>query len=111
MRSVAAALLLGLVGCSGDPRRDILVESNRVVVTNLSTARWSNLEVWVNDHYRAVASELQPDQRLDVPLATLVAGFGQRYDPRRQSVYGVEVTASGSDGRPVRLVWGKGRRR
>jgi hypothetical protein len=40
-----------------------------------------------------------------------VAGFGQRFDPVRQAVQGVEVTASTTDGAPVKLVLGKGRRR
>jgi hypothetical protein len=54
---------------------------------------------------------LLPGQRLDVPIGVFIAGWGQRFDPRKQSPFGVEVDAKGSDGKPVRLTWGKGRRR
>ncbi|MBI2835844.1 MAG: hypothetical protein HYX76_15605 [Acidobacteria bacterium] len=56
------------------------------------------------------APALAAEGRLDVPLGAFVAGFGQRFDPRRQKVTGVEVTAESASG-PVRLTWGAGRRR
>jgi hypothetical protein len=40
-----------------------------------------------------------------------IAGFGQRFDAKKQVPFGVEVDARGADGKPVRLIWGKGRRR
>ena len=72
---------------------------------------WTDVDVWLNDHYRAQAPQILPGQRLDVPLGVFIAGWGQRFDRKKQSPFGIEVTAKGPDGKPVRLTWGKGRRR
>jgi len=65
----------------------------------------------VNDHYRVTAATLAARGRLVVPLSSFVAGFGQRFDRARAAVHGVEVTAKTAGGEPVRLTWGRGRRR
>ncbi len=100
-----------LVACSSEEPQPIVVRSDRISVMNMTGTTWTGVEVWLNDHYRVQAQTLLPEQRLDMPLDVFVAGFGQRFDPKKQSPFGVEVTAKGSDGKPVRLTWGKGRRR
>jgi hypothetical protein len=50
-------------------------------------------------------------QRLDVPIGVFIAGFGQRFDAKKQIPSGVEVDAKGANGTPISLIWGKGRRR
>jgi hypothetical protein len=107
----AAALLIVLAACSGEEKHPIVVTQSRISVINMTGATWTGVNVWLNDFYRAQADQLLPGQRLDVPISVFTAGFGQRFDPKKQSPYGVEVTATGSDGKPVRLIWGKGRRR
>jgi len=57
------------------------------------------------------ARELEAGGRLVVPLDAFVAGFGQRFDRRRQAPFGIEVTARTVSGREIRIDWGKGRRR
>jgi len=104
-----ACTLLGS-GCE-KPRDAVVVTENRVSIENQSRQRWTQVEVWLNDHYRVIAPVLEPGGRLDVPLDTFVAGYGQRFDRRRQSPFGIEVTARTASGEEVRLVWGKGRRR
>jgi hypothetical protein len=104
------AVLLASGACS-ETREPIVVHRTTVVVENQSGADWTSVEVWVNDHYRVTTQSLAAGGRLDVPLTTLVAGYGQRFDPRRYRVFGVEVTAKTPAGDPVRLTWGKGRRR
>ncbi len=81
------------------------------MVENASDEAWHDVEVWLNDHYRVTSARLEARGRLVAPLDTFVAGFGQRFDVRRQPLRGIEVTARTADGRPVRLVWGAGRRR
>lgn len=108
---VVAALVLVLAGCSDEEPHPIVVTSDRISVTNMTVVTWTGVDVWLNDHYRAQAQRLLPGQRLDVPIGVFIAGFGQRFDVKKQSPFGVEVTAQGSDGKPVRLTWGKGRRR
>ena len=82
-----------------------------VTIENQTSADWSDVEVWLNDHYRVTAASLGAKGRLEASLNVFVAGFGQRFDHRRQYVFGLEVTARSARGAPVKLVWGKGRRR
>ncbi len=117
-RRLAIVLLVLVVGaallsryCRRDQRQAILVEEGRVVVTNLTGTRWSKVEIWLNDYYRAQAEALAPDQRLEVPLNVFIAGYGQRFEPQRQQPAGLEVTARGEKGEPIILTWGSGRRR
>jgi hypothetical protein len=102
---VAAAL----VSCS-EPREPIVVQRTSVILENQSSSEWTGIEVWVNDHYRVTYSSLPPGGRLNVPLTSFVAGFGQRF-PVGTNVFGIEVTAKSGGSEPVRLIWGKGRRR
>ena len=78
-------------------------------VENQTNHEWTDVEIWVNDHYRVTRPRIDAGERFQAPLEAFVAGFGQRFDTARQSVRGVEVTAKSSDG-DVRLVWGEGRR-
>ncbi len=105
----AIACVLAL-GCA-EERPAILVQETTISVENQSGEAWSAVEVWLNDHYRVTARALEPDGRLVMPLDAFVAGFGQRFDRRRQAPFGIEVTARRASGGEVRLVWGKGRRR
>ena len=104
-------LLFGLPACKGEEPNPIKVGTDRITVTNLSDTAWRDVNVWLNDHYRAQARELGPGQRLEVPLGVFVAGFGQRFDAKKQTPLGVEVDAVGADGKAVTLKWGRGRRR
>jgi len=111
----ALALVVGAASlarhCRPDGREAIRVEEGRVVVTNLTGTAWSDIEIWLNDHYRAQAAGLRPDQRLEVPLGVFVAGYGRAFQPHRQEPAGLEVTARGERGERIALTWGAGRRR
>jgi hypothetical protein len=109
--ALATGLLLGALACTGEEPRPIRVGIDRITVINLTGTAWRDVDVWLNDHYRVQAPELAPGQRLEVPLRVFVAGFGQQFDPKKQIPFGIEVDAVGADGKPVKLVWGKGRRR
>lgn len=104
---IAAALAIAALSCSGDERPPITVAERMVTVENQSSTKWSDVEVWLNDHYRVTTPVLEAGGRFVAPQASFVAGFGQRFDPARQSAYGVLVTARGADGSSVKLVWGK----
>jgi hypothetical protein len=112
-RGFAPAVALVLAGlaigaCTPAPE-PIRVDAAQIVVQNQTGQEWSKVEIWVNNHYRAQYPVLVAGQRLVVPLDTLVEAHGQQFDRRRQYPQGIEVTAKDSDGRAVRLVWGKGR--
>lgn len=115
MYRLLPALLIVMLGalaaCSEEEKRPILVMQDRITVINMTDTPWADVEVWLNDHYRVQAPGLAVGQRLDVPIGVFIAGFGQRFDPKKQAPFGVEVDARGADGTPVRVTWGKGRRR
>ncbi len=115
--SVRSRFLLVLIvaawagACTREEPPQLRVRDTDILLQNRTKARWSGIEVWVNDHFRGVAPELQPYQQLVIPLDGLQAAFGQRFDRSRQAVFGVLVTAKSDDGTAVRLMWGKVRRR
>lgn len=111
-RLVLSAVLLAatlLNGCTAEEPNPISVGTRRLSVTNYTKTRWVNVEVWMNNHYRATVPSLDPGQRLDVPLDAFVAGNGHRFQPKNQPVTGVQVLAKGEDGTAVKINWGKGR--
>jgi hypothetical protein len=112
LSAAVAAVVFYLVAfraCGDDNRRAIRLEESRVVITNMSDAEWSAVEVWLDTWYRAQAPSLAPGQRLDIPLRSFVNGYGQRYEPARRSPSGIVVSAKDQKGQPVKLTWGDGR--
>jgi hypothetical protein len=102
--------LTGVLACNKEEPNPVRVGTDRVTVINVTGTAWRNVDVWLNDHYRAQARDLAPGQRLEIPLSVFVAGFGQRFDSKKQIPSGIEVDAVAADGSPVKVVWGKGRR-
>ena len=109
-----AALLawaLAVSACRTPPPEPIRFIDRAIIVENLTTEEWQNVEVWLNDHYRVTKSRMPPGERFSIPFSAFVAGFGQRFDAARQPIRGVEVNATAPGGQKVRIVWGAGRRR
>ena len=107
---VALWLALPLLACGQEPPPPIRVDERIIRVENHTAQPWSNVEVWVNDHYRVTRASVAPGERLEIPLDVFVAGFGQRFNVKRTAVKGVQVIATGN-GEPIRLVWGSTHRR
>ena len=82
----------------------------RMTVQNRTGRTWTDVEIWVNDHYRMQVPSLAAGQVAAADLRNFVAGFGQRFNPAKQLVYGVEVSSREGSRREVKLSWGKGRR-
>ena len=104
---LAAAMLLGTCSAKRDP---ISVEGSTVVVENQSSKDWRNVMVTVNDHFRGGTPLLAAGSRLTAPLTQFQTAYGQRFSIERQDVFKIEVTATSSDGQPVRLQWGQSRK-
>ena len=104
-------VLAGVQACNTERPNPVRVGTDRVTVINLTGTAWRDVNVWLNDHYRGQARELAPGQRLEIPLGVFVAAFGQRFDPKKQIPSGIEVAAIAADGKPIKIVWGRGRRR
>ena len=109
---LAAAIVLGGIGigiahCSRREPPIIRVRDTDIVIQNRTNTTWSNVQLFVNDYYGGAVPSLQPTQQLFVPLDTLQTAFGQRFDRKRQRVYGVLIKARAADGTDVRHEWGK----
>ena len=98
--ALGAAVLAG--ACSPRPG-PITVADNVVVVQNQTSRDWRNVIVTVNDHFSGGAPTVAAGSRLSAPLSQFQTAFGQRYDFARQTVFKIEVTATDSSGKPVRL--------
>ncbi|MEW5982856.1 MAG: hypothetical protein AB1806_10860 [Acidobacteriota bacterium] len=108
---LAACVLTAAAACRAEVRRPIVVDGNTLTLENQTADEWRGVEIWLNDHYRVTKPVMPPGERFVVPLDAFVAGFGQRFNSKRQIVQGIEVTATNARGEPVRLVHGHGRRR
>jgi hypothetical protein len=104
-----AMAVTALPRCGGETPEPIQINGNRLSVFNLTAHRWSNVEVWMNNHYRVTLPRLEAGQRFDVPLDAFVAGNGHRFQPKNQRPEGIQVLAKSADGTDVKINWGKGR--
>jgi hypothetical protein len=102
---IAGALIVVIAGagCSKPPADPMRLEGNLLTVHNQSSSDWSNVEIWLNTHYRVIAPTLKAGGQLQVPLDTFVAGFGQRFNWRRAQIRDLRVTARLPDGSPIEL--------
>jgi hypothetical protein len=91
--------------------RPVVVDAYRMTVNNATPYAWSNVEIWINDHYRVTRSRVEANSVFEVPLDAFVAGFGQRFDARRQPIFSVELTGRSADGAEIKHVVGQARRR
>ena len=108
-RAAAALALAMLAGCGTETPHPIQISGNRLSVVNQTPHRWSNIEVWMNNHYRVTLPRLEAGQRFDVPLDAFVAGNGHRFQPKNQKPAGIQVLAKSADGTAIKINWGKGR--
>jgi hypothetical protein len=89
--------------CYKAPLEPLRLEGNMLTVDNQTTADWSNVEIWVNTHYRMITKSVPAHSRFQAPLDTFVEGFGHRFDFKRQQVRDVRMTAKLPDGTPLEL--------
>ena len=101
-RLLLALMVLFQAACWRAPG-PITVSESVVAVQNQTTRDWRNVVVTVNDHFRGGAPALAAGSRLAAPLSQFQTAFGQHYDVNRQTVFKVEVTATDSNGEPVKL--------
>jgi hypothetical protein len=100
----AVLVLLSLTACRKLPP-PIRVSGQTLIVENRSRQEWRNVTVTVNAYYRAGAPTLAAGGELDAGLSTLTTGFGQRFNPVRESVHTVEVRGTDAAGNPVSMDW------
>jgi len=112
LTALVALIVAGFMGgWFGGPARQpaVRVEAQRVIVENQTNAAWHDVAVTINAYYRAKTASLEPGGRVELPLANLETGLGQRFNAARESVRTIEVRATDAAGKPVALEWDEGK--
>ncbi len=100
----AVALTVALVGCSGPPPPPALqLDGNRLSVYNGTSSDWSSVEIWINQVYRVTVPSIAARSQFSVTLDAFVAGFGQRFNVKRQPLTDLRLAAKQLDGTPVEI--------
>ena len=99
----AIAAIAVVAGCSRPPRDPLTLEGNLLTVDNRSPREWTNVEIWLNTHYRVTTTSIPAGGRFQVPLDAFVAGFGQRFNFRRTQIVDLRLSAKLPDGKPIEL--------
>jgi hypothetical protein len=99
----AVALALALTGCREHPIEPLVLEGRTLTVNNQTPNEWTGVDIWLNRNHRVMVPSIPAGGRLQVPLDSFVAGFGQRFDPRRTQVTDVRLTARLPDGSRLEL--------
>jgi hypothetical protein len=89
------------VGCSEALPPPLKVERNLLTVDNRTDADWLGVEIWINRQYRITTPRIAARTRFSSTLDMFVAGWGQRFDIRRQRIDVLVLTAKTPDGTPV----------
>ena len=108
LRVVALAGLvvpMAVAACGRSEEPPIRLNGAWLVIENQSKIEWRDVSVTVNAYYKGVAPRVAPGGRLEAPLNGFVTGFGQRFNPVRETVTHVEVRATDAAGKPVALDW------
>src|SRR5262245_6843482 len=100
---VVLAIAATAAGCSTKPEEPLKLEGNLLTVDNRSAKEWTAVEIWLNTHYRVTASSIPAGGRFQVPLDAFVAGFGQRFNFKRQQIVDLRLAAKLPDGKPLEL--------
>jgi hypothetical protein len=97
---VAAALgALALAGCRERPPIEPLkLDGNMLTVDNRSPRDWTDVEILLNRNHSVRIASIPSGGRLQVPLDSFVAGFGQRFDFRRTQITDLRLNAKLPDG-------------
>jgi hypothetical protein len=105
-RGFAAGVVMCIVlaGCRDRiPPDPLTLEGNMLTVDNRSSSDWNDVEIWLNRNHSVRARSIPAGGRLQIPLDTFVAGYGQRFDYRRTQITDLRLKASLADGSPVEL--------
>lgn len=79
------------------------LERSTLTVNNQSKQDWTHVDIWLNRSYRVTTTSIPAKTRFQVPLNTFVAGFGQRFDPKRAQIQDLRLNATLPDGQPLEL--------
>lgn len=95
--AVVFALLLGACSASAPPEV-LTLDGGKLTVNNHSAQEWRNVEIWVNNYYRAVVPSIAAGSVFQVQLDSFISGYGQRFDYRHAQIKDLRLSASRPDG-------------
>src|SRR5262245_45995591 len=75
------------------------LKGGTLTVDNRNKQNWTNVEVFLNTHYRMQFRDIPAGGRMQSPLNFFVAGFGQHFDFNKQQVRDLRMTAKLPDGK------------
>jgi hypothetical protein len=90
-------------GCRQPPVEPLKLDGNMLTVDNRSSNDWNDVVILLNRNHSVRAASIPAGGRLQVPLDTFVAGFGQRFDYRRTQITDLRLKARLADGTPLEL--------
>jgi hypothetical protein len=97
-------MCIALVGCrERPPVEPLTLAGNMLTIDNRSSSDWKDVEIWLNRNHSVRTPSIPAGGRLQVPLDTFVAGFGQRFDYRRTQITDLRLKATLADGSPVEV--------
>jgi hypothetical protein len=99
----AMAAVLSIACGSTPPPPAIQVQRNLLSVDNRTPHDWLQVEIWINRQYRITVPRIAAGSRFTATLDVFVAGFGQRFDVRRQRIDDLRLKAHRPDGTPVEV--------
>ena len=106
-RTLAAGLFVCIAivtGCRQPPPVEPLkLDGNMLTVNNRSSNDWTDVVILLNRNHSVRTASIPAGGRLQVPLDTFVAGFGQRFDYRRTQITDLRLKAKLPDGTPLEL--------
>ena len=109
MKAAALAVLTAVLltaswaACSGPPVEPMQLDGNLLRVANQTADDWTDVEIWLNTYYRAVARSIKAGGRYEVPLDLFVEAWGRRFDFGRMQVNDLRLTAKRGGGERFEL--------
>ena len=102
--AVLAAAATGVVACSTEQARaPMQLEGNRLTVYNDTAGDWTNVEIWLNHHFRVTVPTIPPHAPLLAPLDVFVAGYGQRFNFKTMQITDLRLKGKHQNGEPFEL--------
>ena len=107
-RLLTCAAVAVLIACAAacrekPPIEPLQLDGNLLTVDNRSEQEWKNVEIWLNRNHSVRIPSIAAGSRLQVPLDSFVAGFGQRFNYKRTQITDLRLKATLPDGKPIEL--------
>jgi hypothetical protein len=101
LAAVAVLATIAAAACSERAVEPLQLEQGTITVSNHTAEPWTGVEVWINQAFRATVPSIAAGARLQLPVNSLVAAYGQRFDSGRMQIKDVRLIAKTPAGQRV----------